>query len=468
MGLIKSIFKSTRSTLGDEWLEFIYCDEMPADVLMRKGRKRVAQGSSNVKGSDNIITNGSRIAVNEGQFLLVVDNGKIVDFSDEAGTYIFDKSSEPSLFYGSFGKGLVDTFHKIGQRFAFGGDTGHDQRVYFINKKLITDNKFGTRSPIPFRDSEWNLTVNITCFGTYVYRVVNPLLFYTNLCGNVQYEFKRDEIEEQFKSDLIGSLLPAITKVSTKRISYDMLPGMEDELTETIRASLKIDWEDKTGINIDRIKIENVSPIEEDAKKIQKLQETRVYTSNDFANAAKQMAQADLISGMGQGAAKGGSAGGIEGVAGMMGVAMMGNIMGMGNPLSGAQTGSAVQGWKCECGAVNTGNFCNVCGKPKPQEKAAWICSCGSSNVGNFCKDCGRPRPAEDGSQDRAAPGNTEWICACGAKNTGKFCSECGKPKPAVKRYKCDKCGWQPEDPTKPPKFCPNCGDIFDAGDLTE
>jgi membrane protease subunit (stomatin/prohibitin family) len=306
MGLIKALATGVGSALGDQWLEYIYCDEMPEDVLLRKGAKRTRQGSSNTRGSDNIITQGSRIAVNEGQFLLVVDNGKVVDFTDETGVYTFDKSTEPSMLYGGFGKGLLDSFKKVGERFTFGGDTGHDQRVYFVNKKLITDNKFGTKSPIPFRDSEWNITVNITCFGTYVYKVTDPLLFYANLAGNVDYEYRRDTIQEQFKSDLCASLLPALGQVATQHVSYDMLPGAVTQLTDAVKASLKTDWEDKVGINVDRIKIEGVSPTDEDAAKIKALQETRVYSNAQFAQGAKAQAQVGYINGLGQGAAKGG------------------------------------------------------------------------------------------------------------------------------------------------------------------
>jgi membrane protease subunit (stomatin/prohibitin family) len=445
MGLIKALATGVGSALGDQWLEYIYCDEMPEDVLLRKGAKRTRQGSSNTRGSDNIITQGSRIAVNEGQFLLVVDNGKVVDFTDETGVYTFDKSTEPSMLYGGFGKGLLDSFKKVGERFTFGGDTGHDQRVYFVNKKLITDNKFGTKSPIPFRDSEWNITVNITCFGTYVYKVTDPLLFYANLAGNVDYEYRRDTIQEQFKSDLCASLLPALGQVATQHVSYDMLPGAVTQLTDAVKASLKTDWEDKVGINVDRIKIEGVSPTDEDAAKIKALQETRVYSNAQFAQGARAQAQVGYVNGLGQGAAKGGSGAtsGMDGAMGMMGAAMMGSMMGnmgMGNPFSA--NGAA--------GAAGA---------------AAWKCSCGMTNTGKFCTECGKAQPDASGAQSAAAPTNAQWKCECGAVNTSKFCTECGKPKPEVKRYKCDKFGWVPPDPENPPKFCPNCGDIFNESD---
>lgn len=453
MGLIKAALTGIRSTLADQWLDYIYCDTLPDDVLMRKGQKRIGPGSSNTKGSDNIITKGSRIALNEGQFLLVVDDGRIVDFSDEPGDYTFDKSTEPSLFYGGFGKGLVDTFKTLGKRFTYGGDTAHDQRVYFVNKKFITDNKFGTKSPIPFRDSEWQITVNIRLYGTYVYKIVNPLLFYANLAGNVSYEYKVSEIEEQFKSDLSGSLLPALGKVSLQGIPYDQLPAAVDQLTAAIQEVLKTNWEDKVGINVDRVVIENAAPTDEDRQKIQKLQETRVFSNSSFATGAMRQAQASMISDMGKGMAKGNGGNGsgsdaMNNVIGMMGVQMMGNMMGTGNPLN-----------------VNNQQQNNPAAPGTPAGVAGWTCECGTVNSGKFCINCGKPKPDGEGKQAAAAPTNSDWICECGAKNTGKFCTECGKPKPVIKRYKCDKCGWVPSDPTNPPKFCPECGDIFNDDD---
>lgn len=441
MGLIKAAFNGIRTTLADEWLDYIYCDALPAEVLLRKGQRRVGKGSSNNKASDNIITRGSHIAVNEGQFLVVVDDGKIIDFTDDPGTYTFDRSSEPSLFCGGFGKGLAATFDRVGKRIAFGGDTGHDQRVYFINKKLITDNKFGTRAPVPFRDSEWMMTINIRCFGTYVYKIVDPLLFYSSLCANASYEFRADAIAEQFKSDLLGALQTALSRVAQQKIAYDMLPGATDAMTEAVRSVLRADWEDKSGINVDRVVIESVAPVDEDAKKIQRLQETRVYENGDFASAAMRRAQADMVEGMGAGMSRGNAGGNAMGDAmGMVGVAMMGRMMGGANPLD------------------------NVLGTAAA---SAWVCSCGAKNAGRFCTECGRPRPDTEGKQNEAAPTNAEWVCTCGAKNTGRFCTECGKQKPQVRRYKCDKCGYVPPDPEKPPKFCPECGDIFNDDDLT-
>lgn len=240
--------------------------------------------------------------------------------------------------------------------------------------------------------------------------MVDPLLFYANLCGNTEYEYKADEIIEQFKSDLIAALLPSLTKVAARRVSYDMLPGAVDELTAAIQESLKTEWQDKVGINVDRIKIENVSPTAADAETIQKLQETRVYGNAGFASASKQQAQVGYITGLGEGAAKGGSESGLNGAMGMMGAAMMGGVMGnmgLGNPFSQNQAQAQQQG----------------------------------------------------------APVSAGWVCACDAENTGKFCQQCGKSKPIVKRYKCNKCGWIPENPAKPPKFCPECGDIFNEDD---
>lgn len=479
MGLIKAAAAGIGSTLADQWLEYIYCDEMPNNVLMRKGKKRVGQKSSNTKGSDNIITRGSRIAVNEGQFLLVVDDGKIVDFTDETGAYTYDKSSEPSLFYGGFGKGLLKSFELVGKRLSFGGDPGHDQRVYFINKKLITDNKFGTKQPVPFRDSEWNMTVRITCFGTFTYRVTDPLLFYANLAGNADYEYCIDQFEEQFKSDLGASLLPALGSVAAQHVSYDMLPSATTQLTAAVQAALKLNWEDKVGINVDRVSIEGVSPVDEDAAKIQKLQETRVYSDSQFASGAMNQAKVGYVTGLGQGAAKGGGeGGGMNGAMNMMGAAMMGGMMGnmgMGNPFQPnqqqpqqSQYQTPQQPQQPTPPPVPPTAPVSPAGSSAGGASTAdvWTCDCGAQNTGKFCEQCGKPKPTASGAQGQAAPTNLEWTCECGTVNTGKFCQNCGKPKPVIRRYKCDKCGWVPPDPTKPPKFCPECGDVFNDSDI--
>ncbi len=444
MGLIKSISSALRSGLGDQWLDFIYCDALPTDVLLRKGQKRTQQtkfGTSNTKDSDNIITNGSKIAVNEGQFMIVVDQGKIVDFTDEAGEYTFDKSTEPSLFYGSFGQSLLESFKQVGKRFTFGGDTGHDQRVYFINKKDIIGNKFGTPNPVPFRDSEFGYTVDIKCFGEYVYKIMDPLLFYASLCGNVSYEYKRMEIESQFKADLLSALQPALVSVSMKKISYDMLPGAVNEISVAVREQLDESWGRVNGINVTKVSIASVSVTEESQKKIKEFQSSRAYSDRAMQAGRMTEAFANAVEGIGENSGNSTNA-----MFGMMGVGMMNN---MGTNMFGGIGAGQMQGGVPQ-------PVGQPAGQQAPQADVnGWACKCGASNTGKFCTECASPKPA---------PVNT-WRCECGEDNTGKFCKECGKKNPTGIIYKCDKCGWEPADPSKPPKFCPECGDVFDESD---
>ncbi|MCX7773778.1 MAG: SPFH domain-containing protein [Clostridia bacterium] len=448
MGLIKAFATSLRSGMGDQWLDFIYCDALPADVLLRKGQKQNQTThfkSSNTKGSENVITKGSKIAVNEGQFMVIVDQGKVIDFTDEPGEYTFDASTEPSMFYGSFGKGLIESFKQVGKRFAFGGDTAHDQRVYFINKKDIIGNKFGTPNPVPFRDSEFGFTVDIKCFGEYVYKIIDPLLFFATLCGNVEDEFYRSEIDSQFKTDLLSALQPALANVAMKRISYDMLPGAVLEISNAVRDQLAQSWGSVNGINVTKVSIASVTTTDESAKKIKEFQSSRVYSDRAMQSGRMTEAFANAVEGIGQNSGNSTNA-----MFGMMGVGMMNN-MGA-NMFGGVGAQQMQQGQQAPQQPAQQGAQ-----QALPQANPnSWTCKCGAVNTGKFCTECASPKPA---------PVNT-WRCDCGEDNTGKFCKECGKPNTTGRLYKCDKCGWTPEDPTKPPKFCPECGDTFDMNDI--
>lgn len=431
MGLIKAISGAVGGVLADQWKEYFYCDAIPADILVTKGEKRVSGRSSNTKGEDNIISNGSVIAVADGQCMCIVEQGKVVDICAEPGEYTYDASTEPSIFSGKLGTSVVDTFKTIGKRFTFGGDTAKDQRVYYFNTKELMGNKYGTPNPVPFRVVDEragiDIDINIRCFGEYSYHLCDPILFYTNVCGNVAYQYERSELESQLKTEILSALQPAFAKISAMGIRYSALVGHTVEISDALNEVLSQKWRGIRGIEIVSFGVASVKAEEEDEKMIKELQRNAAFRDPTLAAAHLVGAQASAMQ----------SAAANEGGAAM---AFMGMNM--------AQN----------AGGVNAQNLYAM-GQQQPQQPAkqesGWTCSCGKVNTGKFCIECGNKKP-EDG-----------WTCSCGAMNKGKFCHECGAKKPAgVLQYKCDKCGWEPEDPKNPPKFCPECGDPFGEEDI--
>lgn len=445
MGLIKAAMGAAGGVMADQWKEYFYCESLPADVIAVKGQKRTSKRSSNKHGSDNVISNGSVIAVADGQCMIIVENGQVVDICAEPGEFTYDMSTEPSLFSGSLSETIPAVFQNIGKRFTFGGETPTDQRVYYFNTKELVGNKYGTPSPIPFRVVDANIgldiDISIRCFGEYSYRVTNPILFYTNVCGNVGEAYTRDKLDGQIKSELLTALQPAFARISELGIRYSALPGHTRELADALNEELSAQWRDLRGIEIVSMGVSSVKASEEDEAMIKELQRNAALSNPKLAAGHMVGAQAQAM----QDAAK--NAGGAA-------VGFMGMNMAQG------------------AGGINASDLFNMAAQqqqaapaPQPVAQAAaaaigWDCSCGhKGNTGNFCAECGAKKPAP-----AAASG---WTCSCGAVNKGKFCPECGAKKPAgVPQYKCDKCGWEPKDPTKPPKFCPECGDPFDDGDI--
>lgn len=468
MGLIKAGAGALGGTLADQWKEFFYCDALPNEVLMRKGEKRTSGRSSNTKGNDNIISNGSGIAVADGQCMIIVEQGKIVDVCAEPGEYTYDTSTEPSIFSGKFGDSVKETFKTIGKRFTYGGDTGKDQRVYYFNTKEIIGNKFGTANPIMFEVVNNRIgmsrTVQVRCNGVYTYIISDPLKFYTRLCGNVESEFTRDAIDDQLKVEFIDALQPAFGALAEQELRPAQIPSKASELKAAMNNALKDEWVENRGISVEKIALNPITLTDEDMKKINEMEDAASIGSNPFMMAGRMTnATADAMQ-----TAAGNSAGAMTGFMGMGMVGMGGqggfgaaqNLYNMGaqQQAASAPAAHAADSWKCSCGATVTGKFCPECGakKPEPVQADAWKCSCGANVTGKFCPECGSPKPAADNG----------WTCACGAVNKGKFCQNCGAKKPeGAPLYRCDKCGWEPEDPHNPPKFCPECGDPFDDND---
>ena len=441
MGLIKAAMGAAGSVLADQWKEFFYCEAMDKEVMVTKGKKRVSGRSANTKGSDNIITSGSGIAVADGQCMIIVEQGKIVEFCAEPGEFTYNASTEPSIFSGSLGQSVIATFKSIGKRFTYGGDTGKDQRVYYFNIKELIDNKFGTANPIPFRvvDSKIGLDVDVSvrCNGVYSYKIVDPLLFYTNVCGNVEREYLRSELEPQLKTEFISALQPAFGKLSALEMRPNQIVLHNTELEDALNEVLSRKWGELRGLKVVSVALGSVTLPEEDAEMIKQAQRTAMMRDPSMAAATLVGAQADAMK-----TAAGNKAGAMTGFMGMGMAANAGgfdaqNLFAMGQQQQQQRQQAAAQ--------------------QAPQMKAgSWKCSCGATATGNFCPECGAKKPQETG-----------WTCSnCGTVNQGKFCSNCGSRRPqGAPVYRCDKCGWQPEDPAHPPKFCPECGDPFDESD---
>ena len=436
MGLIKAGMGAIGGTLADQWKEFFYCDAIDKNVLVVKGQKRVTSRTTNTKGNDNIISNGSGIAVADGQCMIIVEQGKIVEVCAEPGQFTYDTSTEPSLFSGSLGKSIIETFKTMGKRFAYGGDTGKDQRVYYFNIKEIIDNKFGTANPLPFRvvDSKIGLDIDVSirCNGVYSYKIANPILFYTNVCGNVEQEYTRSEIDSQLKTEFISALQPAFAKLSALELRPNQVPAHAEELSSFMNEALNKKWGELRGLQVVSIAMNPITLPEEDAEMIKQAQRTAIMRDPGMAAATLVGAQAEAMK----------SAASNEAGA-MTGFLVMGMAMNAGGGMNAQNLYAMAQQQQAPAA-------------PAPAPAAGgWTCSCGAVNTGKFCAECGAKKP-DDG-----------WTCSCGTVNKGKFCVECGAKKPASEPlYRCAKCGWEPEDPKHPPKFCPECGDPFDDSDI--
>ena len=411
MGLIKAAVSSVSSTLAQQWKEYFYCDSIPADVICVRGYKKVSSGSSNNK-EDNVISNGSVIAVADGQCMIIVDNGKVAEVCAEPGEFKYDSSTEPSIFDGGkLAANIKAVFSSIGKKFTFGGETPKEQRVYYFNLKEINGNKYGTPSPVPFRVVDTNIGLDYDgsckCFGEYSFKVVNPVLFYTNVCGNVASSYNRSEIEGTMKTELLTALQPAFAKISEMGIRYSQVPAHTTDLCEALKTELSAKWGDQRGIELFSIGISSIKLSDEDEATIKELQKNAV-----FRNAS--MGAAQMV---------GATSKAMQDAANNAGGAALG-FMGM-NMASNQAAGTINQ-----------------------------LYAQAASNMS---------QPVQQAQPQQAAAG--AWFCPnCGTQCTGNFCMNCGTKKPEAKAVcKCSKCGYTPDDQTNLPKFCPNCGNPFNG-----
>ena len=443
MGLIRAGLNAAGGVLADQWKEFFSCEAIPERVLALKGRKSGGRRSVNNKGSDNVITTGSVILVADGQCMMIVDQGKIVEFAAEPGEYTYDASTAPTIFCGNLGEGVAKSFAEFGRRFTFGGEPPKDQRIYYFNTKELTGNKYGTPSPVPFRVVDRNINldweISIRCFGEYSFHICDPLLFYTNVCGNVTDSYTRDKIDSQLKSELLTALQPAFAKISEQGIRYSSLPGHTMEMADALNDVLSSKWRNLRGLEIVSFGVSSVKASEEDEKMLKEMQRNAAFMDPTRAAAHLVGAQASAM----QAAANNQNAGPAMAFMGMNMAGQAGGVNAQNLYQMGAQQAAQQPAPAAAAPAAPAG---------------AWTCpQCGKTATGKFCPECGAKKPEADG-----------WTCpTCGKLNKGKFCAECGTKKPAgTPKYKCDKCGWEPEDPTHPPKFCPECGDPFNDGDI--
>lgn len=392
MGLIRAAFDAARTTLADQWLEYYYCDSLSNEVLLKKGEKVVTSGS-NTKASPNIITNGSGFAVNEGQALLIVEDGKVIEFSAEPGRFTWESSTEPSLFDNGF-QGLKDSFRIFGKRFTMGGTPGKDQRVYFVNLKEIIDNKFGSASPMPYHDPMYR-NIYIRYFGQYTFRIQDPLRFYANLSGNVSDVYTKTQLMQQCDAEFVNALDTALAQCADQGCVFSDLPKKQMEIAQYMNDALDDAWNERRGMVVEMVAIQKVTPDEESRRRIEKIDDAIMM--GDQRVAAGRLADAQATAMENAASNEAGAMNGFIGMGfaqqagGMNAASMFGSLPPQhDNPLF-AQSAPKQGSWTCSCGAVNTGNFCSNCGKPAPNKP--WQCECGQMNTGNFCSNCGKPKP---------------------------------------------------------------------------
>lgn len=424
MGLLKAGVGAAGGVLADQWREYFYCEALDADTLVAKGEKRVGKRGSNTKGENNVISDGSIVAVADGQCMMIVENGAVVDVCAEPGEFVYDTGTEPSVFSGKLGDMVKKSFEQVGRRFTFGGDAGKDQRIYYFNTKEIVGNKYGTASPVPFRvvDEKIGLDVDITvrCNGEYSYKLVDPLMFYKNVCGNVESAYTRDLIDSQLKSELLTALQPAFARISEMGIRYSAVPAHTRELADALNEELSHEWKERRGIEIAAFGVNTISAPEDQEQMIRDLQKAAVMANPAMAAANIASAQSDAMrtaAANPAGAAMGFMGMGMaSGMGGMNAAQLFGQAsQAQQAPAQASQaqqapaqtqpagaaggvaagTGTAAgAAWTCSCGAQNTGKFCGNCGSPKPEAAGHWFCTnCGTQNTGNFCSGCGSKRP---------------------------------------------------------------------------
>ena len=434
MGIIRALGQATAGGFADQWLEVYEANDMGERTVFTNGV--LIRRGQNVKGTNDTVSNGSIIHVYDNQFMMLVDGGKVVDYTAEPGYYKVDNSSMPSLFNGQFGDTLKEAFNRI----KYGGQTPTVQKVFFINLQEIKGIKFGTRNPINYFDSFYNAELFLRAHGTYSVKITNPLQFYAEVIPRNRDRVDIESINDQYMSEFLEALGSSINQMSADgtRISY--VASKARELGKYMADVLDEEWNQMRGMEIQAVGIASVS-YDEESQKLINMRNEGAMLGTDF-NVLRGMAVKNVTQGIRDaGSNTGGAMNAFMGVgmgmntlngtlSGLGSLQTPGDMAGVGQPGPAAggmnpgmtaagtqQSAGTAGGWTCECGAVNTGKFCSECGKPAPAPRIGWTCECGAVNTGKFCSECGKPAP------------KAEWTCECGAVNTGKFCSDCGKPR---------------------------------------
>jgi membrane protease subunit (stomatin/prohibitin family) len=423
MGLIKAAAGALGGQLADSWLDYLKADNMDDKTVMTRGVQVSNKRSSNKKGNENIISNGSKIEVGQNQMMILMDGGKIMDYTAEPGYYEVYLSSAPSLFNGQFKDSLKDTW----ERFKFGGQPSMSQEVVFINLQEIKGIKFGTRNALQYFDNFYNAELFLRCHGTYSIKITDPLKFLMEAIPRNAQRVQIDDINEQYLDEYLTALQTSIGQMSAAGERISMLPSKSMELSKYMSSVLDEDWRNARGFEIASVGIASISYDDESKALINMRNRGAMLSDPTIREGYVQGSIAEGLNAAGSNTAGAGTAFmgmgmGMGAAGGFMQSASQTNAAQMQQQAAQAaaqqQAAPAAGGWKCSCGTENTGKFCTNCGSPKPAPAGSWKCSCGTKNTGKFCTDCGKPKP-DDG----------KWKCSCGAENTGKFCTECGKPK---------------------------------------
>ena len=416
MGIIKAAVNAVTGALADTWLEVIESAPMgnndvivPGQAVDQKGR------SQNKKGGENLVSNGSIIHVLDNQFMILVDGGKIVDYTATAGYYKVDNSALPSLFNGQFGDSIKESFSRI----KYGGISSTSQRVFFLNLQEIRGIKFGTQNPVQYFDNFYESELFMRLHGTYSIKITDPFKFYMEviprevITNNQKFTFAMPDIQ-QFNDEFVSELGTAFNQYSADGFRVSHIASKTKEMGKYMADALDEDWNQLRGFQVTSVGMQPPAYDEESQKIVTERSKmaSQVSYLKDAANQQAYMAKSvgEGISGAGNN--PGGAAIGFMGMnmAQNMGAGVMGSYMQ--NPQYGNQQQYA-----------------------QPQQQ--------------------QPQPQQQAPQ-QAAPAQGGWTCECGATNQGKFCSECGKAKPeAPKKRFCTNCGAELSPTTK---FCPECG----------